>query len=116
MIDAGGEVDFRGLEGVVGREVNCEEEDAAGVWRVAGTHDGGLPVELRHTVSLHDFTIPSLPPAGVRGKHEAAGVKTHEIIAYRACTTGRRWIAPQVCEFLVDTLQRHRDDMWLLFG
>lgn len=32
MVDAGGEVDLRGLEGVVCGEVNGEEEDAAGVW------------------------------------------------------------------------------------
>lgn len=35
VVDAGGEVDLRGLEGVVGGEVNSEEEDAAGVGRVA---------------------------------------------------------------------------------
>jgi hypothetical protein len=34
VIDAGGEVDLRGLERVVGREVNCEEKDTTGVWRV----------------------------------------------------------------------------------
>lgn len=34
VIDAGGEVDLRGLEGVVGREVNGKEEDASRVWRV----------------------------------------------------------------------------------
>jgi hypothetical protein len=32
VVNAGGEVDLRGLEGVVGREVDCEEEYAAGVW------------------------------------------------------------------------------------
>lgn len=46
MIDAGGEVDLWWLERVVGREVDCKEEDAAGVWRVAGSHDGRLPVKL----------------------------------------------------------------------
>lgn len=35
MVDTGGEVDLWGLEGVVGREVNVEEENASGVWRVA---------------------------------------------------------------------------------
>jgi hypothetical protein len=34
VIDAGGEVDLRGLEGVVGREMNCKEEDTTRVWRV----------------------------------------------------------------------------------
>lgn len=31
MVDAGGEVDLGGLEGVVGRKVDGEEEDAARV-------------------------------------------------------------------------------------
>ena len=34
------------LEGIVGREVNAEEEDASGVRRVIRSHDGGLPGEL----------------------------------------------------------------------
>jgi hypothetical protein len=45
VVDASGEVDLRGLEGVVGREMNCEEEDTTRVWRVAGSHDCSLPVE-----------------------------------------------------------------------
>ena len=32
VVDAGSEVDFRGLKRVVGREVDCEEEYTAGVW------------------------------------------------------------------------------------
>jgi hypothetical protein len=32
VVDAGGEVDLRRLEGVVCGEVDCEEEDTAGVW------------------------------------------------------------------------------------
>lgn len=32
VVDAGSEVDLRGLERVVGREVDCEEEYTAGVW------------------------------------------------------------------------------------
>src|ERR1700712_4619945 len=47
VVDAGGEVDLRRLEGVVGGEVDREEEDAAGVGGVARAHDGRLPVELR---------------------------------------------------------------------
>lgn len=35
VVDTSGEVDLWGLEGVVGREVNVEEENASGVWRVA---------------------------------------------------------------------------------
>ena len=34
VVDASGEVDLRGLEGVVGREVDGEEENASRVWRV----------------------------------------------------------------------------------
>jgi hypothetical protein len=50
VVDAGGEVDLGRLEGVVGGEVDGEEEDAAAVGRVARAHDGGLPVELRTEV------------------------------------------------------------------
>ena len=32
VVDASGEVDLRGLEGVVCGEVDGEEEDTAGVW------------------------------------------------------------------------------------
>ena len=46
VVDARGEVDLRRLEGVVCWEVDREEEDAAGVWRVAGSHYRRLPVEL----------------------------------------------------------------------
>lgn len=46
VVNAGSEVDLRWLERVVGGEVNREEEDAAGIGRVAGSHDGRLPVEL----------------------------------------------------------------------
>lgn len=35
VVDAGGKVNLRGLEGVVGREVDVQEENAARVWRVA---------------------------------------------------------------------------------
>ena len=42
-------MDLGRLEGVVGGEVDVEEEDAAGVGGVVGAHDGGLPVE--HVVS-----------------------------------------------------------------
>lgn len=47
VVDAGGEVDLRWLEWVVGGEVDREEEYAAGVGRVAGSHDGRLPVKLQ---------------------------------------------------------------------
>ena len=45
MVDAGGKVDLGRLEGVVGGEVDVEEEDAAGVGGFVRSHDGGLPVE-----------------------------------------------------------------------
>lgn len=47
MVDASGEVDFWRLEWIICWEMDREEEDAAGVWRVARTHDSCLPVELR---------------------------------------------------------------------
>ena len=42
MVDLGGEGDLRRLEGIVRGEVNGEEEDAALVWTVRRSHDGGL--------------------------------------------------------------------------
>ena len=35
VVDTRGEVELWGLEGVVGREVNSQEENTAAVWRVA---------------------------------------------------------------------------------
>ena len=46
VVNSRGEGHLRWLEGIVGREVNAEEEDASGVWRVIRSHDGGLPCEL----------------------------------------------------------------------
>jgi len=45
VVNAGGEVDLGRLEGVVGREMNGEEEDAARVRGLSGAHDGRLPVK-----------------------------------------------------------------------
>jgi hypothetical protein len=45
VVDASAEVDLGRLERVVGREVDCEEEDASRVRRVTRTHDSCLPVE-----------------------------------------------------------------------
>ena len=42
MVDAGGEGDLGRLEGVVGGEVDGEEEDPALVGTVWGSHDGCL--------------------------------------------------------------------------
>ena len=38
MVDASGKVDFRWLEGIICREVDCEEEDTARIWAVT-LHD-----------------------------------------------------------------------------
>ena len=46
MVDLGGEGDLRRLEGIVRGEVNGEEEDAALVWTVRRSHDGGLHERL----------------------------------------------------------------------
>jgi len=45
VVDASGERNLWWLEGVVGGEVDGEEEDAALVGGVRRAHDGGLPVE-----------------------------------------------------------------------
>ena len=46
MVDFRSEGDLGRLEGVVGREVDVEEEHAASVGRVLWAHDRCLPVEL----------------------------------------------------------------------
>lgn len=45
VVNLGGEGDLGGLEGVVGGEGDGEEEDTARIRRVAGAHDGCLPLE-----------------------------------------------------------------------
>jgi hypothetical protein len=77
VVDTSGEVDLWGLEGVVGGEVNVEEEDASGVWRVTWTHDSCLPVEQilserasragrgRVTAQVSKFLVDSLKSHGV---------------------------------------------------
>lgn len=45
VVDLGGEGNLGGLEGVVGRESDGEEEDTAGVRGVTGAHDRCLPLE-----------------------------------------------------------------------
>ena len=49
MVDAGGEVYLGWFKGVVGREVDVEEEYSAGVGGIVGAHDCCLPVE--HVIS-----------------------------------------------------------------
>ena len=46
MIDLGRKGHFGGLERVVGREVDVQEEDSASVRTLIRTHDRCLPVEL----------------------------------------------------------------------
>jgi len=45
VVNSRGEVDLGWLEGIVGREVNVQEEDTSRVRRIIGSHDGCLPVE-----------------------------------------------------------------------
>ena len=46
MVDPGGEVALGRLEGVVGREVDVQEEHTSSIGRIIRSHDGGLPVVL----------------------------------------------------------------------
>ena len=45
MVDFGIEFHFWWFEWIVGRKANVEEENAAFIGRVAGSHESGLPVE-----------------------------------------------------------------------
>lgn len=72
MVDAGGEVDLGGLEGVIGREMDCQEKDASRVRRVTRSHNRRLPVEKifangtsrtrrgRVTAQVGEFLVDSL--------------------------------------------------------
>ena len=44
VVDLGHERDLGGLEGVVDGEVDVEEEEAPGVWRLIRSTNSGLPV------------------------------------------------------------------------
>ena len=46
MVDLGDEVAFGWPEGIIGGEVDVEEEDASCIWTIFWTDDGCLPVEL----------------------------------------------------------------------
>jgi len=46
VVDPGGEVELGGLEGVIGGEMDVQEEHSSSVRRVVGAHDGCLPVVL----------------------------------------------------------------------
>ena len=46
MVDPGGEVDLSWLERIVSWEMDVQEINSSGVWRIIRSHDGGLPVVL----------------------------------------------------------------------
>ena len=46
VVDSRGKVDLRGLEGIVGWEMDVQEVNTALEGRFIGSHDGGLPVVL----------------------------------------------------------------------
>jgi len=45
VVDAGSEVNLRGLERVIGRESNAQEEHSGRIWTVGRSHDCRLPVK-----------------------------------------------------------------------
>ena len=46
VVDSCGEVDLGWLEWVVSWEMDVQEVDTSGIWRVIWSHDGSLPVIL----------------------------------------------------------------------
>lgn len=62
MIDSSGEIDFRGLERVVGWEVDGQEEDTALKWTVTLQNESGPIPEKRGqemiTYGTHDRCLP----------------------------------------------------------
>ena len=69
VIDASGEVNLRGLEGVVGREVDVEEENASRVWRVA---------LLEKSQSVNDSNLPKTGKATIRNHNRCVTYRTHD--------------------------------------
>jgi len=53
VIDSCGEVDLGWFEWVIGWEMDVQEVDTSGIWRVIWSHDGSLPVIL---ILLIDWT------------------------------------------------------------
>jgi len=45
VINTSGEVNLGWLEGIIGGEVNIQEEHTSSIWRVIWSHDSRLPVE-----------------------------------------------------------------------
>lgn len=69
VIDAGGEVNLGGLERVVGREVDGEEEDTSGVWRVT------LKMEkIRISIQVHHGYVSTLTACIMQGEGKAIGI------------------------------------------
>jgi len=81
VVDASGEVDLGGLEWVVGREVNLEEEDTARVRRV-GLSSQLLADSSREGVEWHDAWIGSSTAKRILVAIGQAGVTT------KRCTYG----------------------------
>ena len=46
MVDSSCEGDLWWLEWIISWEMNVQEVDSTGIWRVIWAHDGCLPVEL----------------------------------------------------------------------
>lgn len=71
VVYAGCEVDLWRLEWVVCWEMDREEENTAGVWRVARTHDRRLPVELWQViVSACVLRVTASDGGGLRGHRQ----------------------------------------------
>ena len=90
MVYPRGKCKFWGLEGVVGGEVDVEEEHSALEGRVGGAEDGGLPVErvvphLHEAQLHHHITTPHL-------HHDHH--KTHHT-TLPASSPGQHCIAPE---------------------
>ena len=64
MVDASCEVNLRRLEGIVGREVDGEEEDTAGVGRIALSSDVSI-----ETTRIHDVLSRHVVEAVRHGMH-----------------------------------------------
>ena len=61
MINAGCKCKFGGLEGVISREVDVQEENPSLKWRVSGAQDGCLKSAQNYKLTQNDVSKADLP-------------------------------------------------------
>ena len=100
MVDLGGEGDLRRLEGIVRGEVNGEEEDAALVWTVRRSHDGGLAQVKRSIITWRSRWV--FMKGGLY-----LYLPVEQVLPHRSCTALGGRVSAEVLQLLVDPFECH---------